>query len=182
MPISEDPIQIERVRQLARDTATAWGEPCLFLNECDPNRECMSYSPYAVLESQADAFERENADDRFEPESKPVTSCPLGPRAGILGEVSIERDRQDSLFGGADWDDQHSATDWVSIIVRHLGLAVDDGSPAGVCLLTDHCAGSDPVRYRRQMIRVAAIAVASVETFDRKAAAWVASLKEESKT
>lgn len=89
-------------------------------------------------------------------------------RESILAEVSAERERQDSLFGGACHDDTHSATDWVAILIRHLGLAVDDGSPAGVCFMNDHCAGADPARYRRQMVRVAAVAVAALETFDRK--------------
>lgn len=91
-------------------------------------------------------------------------------RESILAEVSAERNRQDGLFGGAAHDDAHSAADWVSIIVRHLGLAVDDGSPAGVCMMNDHCAGADPVRYRRQLVRVAAVAVAALEVFDRKMA------------
>jgi hypothetical protein len=91
-------------------------------------------------------------------------------RESILAEVSAERTRQDTLFGGAAHDDTHSATDWIAIIVRHLGLATDDGSPAGICLINDGCAGADPVRYRRQLIRVAAIAVAALETFDRKTA------------
>lgn len=91
-------------------------------------------------------------------------------RESILTEVSAERDRQDGMFGGATHDDTHTATDWVSILVRHLGLAVDDGSPAGVCLMNDHVAGADPKRYRRQMVRVAAIAVAAVEVWDRKSA------------
>lgn len=89
-------------------------------------------------------------------------------RESILNEVSAERERQDGMFGGMEHDATHSATDWISIIIRHLGLAVDDGSPAGICLMDDHCAGADPVRYRRQMVRVAAVAVAALEVFDFK--------------
>jgi hypothetical protein len=89
-------------------------------------------------------------------------------RETIFREIAQERERQDSLFGGMEHDSTHSATDWVAIIIRHLGLAVDDGSPADVCLMSDHCAGADPVRYRRQMVRVAAVAVAALEVFDHK--------------
>lgn len=92
-------------------------------------------------------------------------------RDSIFVEVAAERARQDGLFGGPEHDDAHSATDWVAILVRHVGLAVDDGSPAGICLLDNPVAGHDPARYRRQMVRVAAVAIAALETFDRKAAA-----------
>lgn len=173
MRLTDDPVQLEQVAEMARRMAASDGEPYLVVNEVDPKRDCRSFIPYAVAVSRADAFERKHG--------TPPGDAPQGPagdRASILAEVSAERDRQDGMFGGAGHDDTHSATDWVSILVRHLGLAVDDGSPAGVCLMTDHCAGADPVRYRRQMVRVAAIAVAAVETFDRKAAAWVAALSE----
>jgi hypothetical protein len=91
-------------------------------------------------------------------------------RVSILAEVSAERDRQDAMFGGSSHDDTHSATDWGAILIRHLGLAFDDGKPADVCLMNDHCAGYDSARYRRQMVRVAAIAVAALEVFHRKVA------------
>ncbi len=91
-------------------------------------------------------------------------------RTSILEEITAERERQDALFGGPGHDDTHTATDWGAIIMRHLGLCFDDGKPADVCLMSDHCAGYDPVRYRRQLVRVAAVAVAALETFDRKVA------------
>lgn len=78
-------------------------------------------------------------------------------RESILAEVSAERSRQDKLFGGPDHDAQHTPAEWVSLITRHLGLSVDDGTISG-----------DPERYRRQMIRVAALAVAALEALERK--------------
>jgi hypothetical protein len=92
-------------------------------------------------------------------------------RESIFREVAEERARQDTLFGGATHDDTHRPSDWVAILTRHVGLATDDGSPAGVCMLNHQVAGSDPARWRRQMIRVAAVAVAALESYERKLAA-----------
>jgi hypothetical protein len=73
----------------------------------------------------------------------------------IVAEVIGERERQDAQWGGPEHDDRHLANDWVAIIVRHLGLAADDA------------AATDPERFRRQLVRVAAVAVAALESFDR---------------
>ena len=82
----------------------------------------------------------------------------------ILREIQTERMAQDSLWGGPAHDDKHAPAEWLSIIVRHLGLAAGD------------CAEIDPERYRRQLVRVAAVAVAAAEAHDRragvKAAGW----------
>jgi hypothetical protein len=77
--------------------------------------------------------------------------------ASVLGEVMAERRAQDSEWGGPAHDDAHSEDKWVALLVRHLGLAVNDGGEA-----------ADLARYRRQMVRVAALAVAAVEALDRR--------------
>lgn len=74
----------------------------------------------------------------------------------ILAEVAEERTWQDSRWGGAEHDDRHTPAEWVALLARHLGLAVDDGGET-----------TDPERFRRQMIRLAALAVAAAESFDR---------------
>ncbi len=89
-------------------------------------------------------------------------------RESIFVEVAAERARQDALFGGAEHDDQHSVTHWIAILCRHVGLATDDGSPDNVCLLDHQLAGHDPARYRRQLVRVAAVAIAALESYERK--------------
>ena len=76
----------------------------------------------------------------------------------ILGEVEDERQVQDMRWGGQDHDDGHTAAEWVALVARHLGLSFNDG--AGEI---------DRVRFRRQMLRVAALAVACVEAIDRQA-------------
>lgn len=77
-------------------------------------------------------------------------------RAKIFKEIENERIMQDSAHGGHTNDDQHTPNDWCAILVRHLGLACND---EGI---------HEAERYRRQMIRVAAVAVAAIESFDRK--------------
>ena len=79
-------------------------------------------------------------------------------REGIYRDIETERLAQDSRWGGAARDDSHREEDWAALVARHLGLAL--GESAGV--------GHDPARFRRQMVRVAALAVAAVESHDRR--------------
>ena len=73
----------------------------------------------------------------------------------ILDAIFDERWKQDRQWGGPDHDDGHRVNDWVALITRHAGLAVEDGGD------------DDRSRFRRQMIRVAALAVAAIEAHDR---------------
>lgn len=89
----------------------------------------------------------------------------------IYQEITAERTRQDALHGGARHDDRHTCTDWVALLVRHLGLAIDDGKPGAGTFhgpSNSHSLCENPARYRRQLVRVAAVAVAALEAFDRK--------------
>lgn len=79
-------------------------------------------------------------------------------RAAIFGEIEAERLSQDATHGRAV-DDGHRVNDWVAIIARHLGLMVDDGKQGG-----------SNERYHRQLVRVAAVAVAALEAHGRKTA------------
>jgi hypothetical protein len=74
-----------------------------------------------------------------------------------LAEVAAERAAQDAEWGGPTHDDRHLPWDWVALLTRHAGLAVTDGGGE-----------ADQVRFRRQMVRVAALAVAAVESIDRR--------------
>lgn len=72
----------------------------------------------------------------------------------ILREIEIERHYgQDRKWGGAKHDDEHTDRDWVFYITKHLGKAVTWPFNAGV--------------FRKQMIRVAALAVAAIQALDR---------------
>lgn len=75
--------------------------------------------------------------------------------ANIIAELVAERQAQDEQWGGPSHDDQHSLNEWIAIACRHLGLAASDGGEEA------------PARFRRQMIRIAALAVAAVKSVDR---------------
>ncbi len=82
----------------------------------------------------------------------------------ILDEIIAERERQDVKWGGPEHDDNHRLGDWLQFIedradyqrfvLEHPERASD--SP----YLSD---------YRATLIKIAALAVAAIESFDRKA-------------
>lgn len=68
----------------------------------------------------------------------------------ILQEILNERGRQDDKWGGPEHDDQHPLADFVDFIEGYAAKARDGDEP------------------RRRLIQVAALAVAAVESMDRK--------------
>lgn len=72
----------------------------------------------------------------------------------ILDEIRDERDQQDAQWGGAGHDDQHTNFDWICYLTKHVGRAVQWPF--------------DPAVFRRQMVIVAALAVAAIEWCDRR--------------
>jgi hypothetical protein len=72
-------------------------------------------------------------------------------RFHILHEVDDERMRQDRQWGGIKHDDKHTPADWVLFIIAHANKAIRHDN------------------YRERMLKVAALAVAAVESYDRKA-------------
>ena len=71
----------------------------------------------------------------------------------VILEVLEERAAQDKKWGGTEHDDQHSDHDWICFILEHAQRGE---------LTTDTV-------FRKQMIRVAALAVAAVQAVDRRA-------------
>lgn len=73
-------------------------------------------------------------------------------RDAILKEILIERDRQDRIWGGPKHDAIHTSHDWIAYLSKHVGRAV-------------HWPWT-PETFKRQMIIVAALAVAAIEWLD----------------
>lgn len=73
-----------------------------------------------------------------------------------INNVIEERQRQDNKWGGAGHDDQHSVSDFVLLIEDYAGWA---RTMAGMRNLQ---------KARNRLIQVAALAVAAVESIDRK--------------
>lgn len=70
----------------------------------------------------------------------------------IWDEIQNERQRQDKQWGGAEHDDLHLMSDWFRYIQRQM-FGVD------TCY---------PTQLRYKLIKIAALAVAAIESCDRK--------------
>jgi len=68
-----------------------------------------------------------------------------------IGEVINERDRQDRKWGIQN----HSPMMWLCILSEEVGEA------------SKAVLENDPEGYRKEMVQVAAVAVAALESFDR---------------
>lgn len=85
--------------------------------------------------------------------SVPLSHLPAAAQLAVA-DVLAERDRQRQRFN-LNHDKAMGTNDWVALLTRHNGLAVNDG-------------GSEALdRFRKQMVRVAATALAAIETMDR---------------
>ena len=79
---------------------------------------------------------------------------PFSAREEIYREVDRERYRQDKKWGGPKHDDEHSHKEWVGFLVQN----------ASRCLNLDESFHD----FRTCMVRVAALAVAAIESNDRQ--------------
>lgn len=86
----------------------------------------------------------------------------LMDRAVVYSEISAEREKQDGRYGGPEHDDAHLHNDWIALIARYAGGAA--AYPACTKTIT----AGDAARFRSGMVTVAALAVAAIESVDRK--------------
>jgi hypothetical protein len=68
-------------------------------------------------------------------------------------DVSVERNRQDDQWGGPSHDDKHSVWDWARFITKPLNRLILSMACPRDCL-----------------VKIAALAIAGIESIDRKAA------------
>lgn len=81
----------------------------------------------------------------------------------IYQQIDAERDRQDKQWGGGGHDDDHDARDWLNFIDEHNARA----KKALAKRTGQREATPDYDEYRKQLVEVAALAVAAIEARDR---------------
>jgi hypothetical protein len=74
----------------------------------------------------------------------------------ILESIQCERDRQDKQWGGAEHDDHHSKDDWFEFIQWQIDSFKAQPGMQRV----------EQARYT--LVKIAALAVAGIESIDRK--------------
>lgn len=79
-------------------------------------------------------------------------------RGKIFEQIGAERDAQDAKWG-AEFDDRNTSYNWAAYIAQY----------ATHNLIGDPRAASE-VLFRDDMVKVAALAVAAIESIDRRAA------------
>ena len=83
------------------------------------------------------------------------------PMESLIKEIIAERRAQDEQWGGAKHDDSHDALDWLTFIRRQdLKAKHWDTWPSRVS-----------ATYRSRLVKIAALAFAAIESYDRKLSA-----------
>lgn len=82
----------------------------------------------------------------------PTPHRPEGETTDVYAEIRAERAKQDAKWGGPIHDDQHGDRDWARFVNEHAERAITARSQAA---------------SRYQWVRVAALAVAAVQRYDR---------------
>ena len=93
----------------------------------------------------------------------PAYDGPLGTQlANVLSEVASERWRQDQRWGGPAHDDAHSYEEWQDFIDHQVAAA-------NLEILNETDAEAAQM-WRRRMVKIAALAIAAVQSSDRRRA------------
>lgn len=96
---------------------------------------------------------------------RPIATQVSLAQLAILTDIVDERKRQDEQWGGAEHDDGHSVSDWARFIEGQLDKVRTDYLNA-----TPETALVRSTIWRARMVKVAALAMATIEAVDRAAA------------
>lgn len=80
-------------------------------------------------------------------------------REVIMHDVLHERVAQDKQWGGQDHDDEHLEDDWCHYIAKQNARALTVAMSSKQESLDE---------YRSRMVKIAALAIAALESFDRR--------------
>jgi hypothetical protein len=78
----------------------------------------------------------------------------------VYADIRAERERQDEQWGGPEHDDEHGPADWLHFIDKQIIAGVFDVE----------LGEQNPGSYRARLVKTAALAVAAIESHDRKSA------------
>ncbi len=82
--------------------------------------------------------------------------CPYPLMKTIAQDIENERERQDAQWGGEAHDDDHSQLEWLGFLTKQVMQAEQERTSV--------------VSYRERLVKIAALAVAAIESHDRKTA------------
>lgn len=86
----------------------------------------------------------------------------LSSKERVFFDIVAERIRQNEQWGGPGHDDEHAAADWLRFVVTQAVKAREG------CLDDNYLIAVDPEGYRARLVKIAALAVAAIESHDRK--------------
>ena len=88
----------------------------------------------------------------------------MSNRGVICAELMERREQQDVQYGGEQHDDAHVLNDWVVLVSRYA----TDAAPNPVCKHDLDYSPEDLARFRHRMLDAAALAMAAIESLDRR--------------
>lgn len=77
--------------------------------------------------------------------------------AQVINDITLERIKQDEQWGGGNHDDGHGPHDWCRYIHKQNQAAY--GAFVGIF--------GDRMSWRSRMVKIAALAIAAIESHDR---------------
>jgi hypothetical protein len=122
----------------------------------DANRHIMAVTEHDLYCQEVDAGVIRDEDlVEDDPSLLDIDATPV--RRNIFEEIERERQYQDEVHGGPDNDDSQTEANWVKFVMDNAtgtGFAACPGKP-------------DKRPFRERMLKVAALAVAAIESHDR---------------
>jgi hypothetical protein len=112
--------------------------------------EKTTYTTREIIEGLKEVAKKMNNQDRFN-------------TIGILYEVEAERNRQNEKWG----EQNHRVVEWLSILGEEVGEANKHGLQAHFAKIHKMNRESELQNYRKELIQIAAVAVAMAESVDR---------------
>lgn len=97
---------------------------------------------------------------------KVIAPADLAPEFYVHRELAVERLNQFAQWGGKYHDDEHESYDWVEFIAKQKSKLATAAQYSGKSAERRRLAN---IEYRARLVKIGALAIAAIESFDRKA-------------